>query len=132
MLLACLKIGLDDKEEEALIEIMVSSCKQSSQGQGPPGRVVRKVRTHTLTVVIKGCVAVVQSPFTSGVSGSIAGLGITCQLVLFYILARTAMLRITARAQEKKTIWKCAYIIVSYCPKVSIITCYKHVLFFSS
>nr|QIC49987.1 cohesin subunit SA-1 [Actinia equina] len=35
--------GLDDKEEEALIEIMVSSCKQSSQGQGPPGRVVRKL-----------------------------------------------------------------------------------------
>ncbi|XP_028518614.1 cohesin subunit SA-1 [Exaiptasia diaphana] len=34
--------GLDDKEEAALIEILVSSCKQASLGQSPPGRATKK------------------------------------------------------------------------------------------
>lgn len=36
-------LGLSDTEEAALVDIMVCSCKQAALGQGPPGRVHRKV-----------------------------------------------------------------------------------------
>ncbi|XP_032234908.2 cohesin subunit SA-1 isoform X2 [Nematostella vectensis] len=40
------KDALEDKEEDALIEIMVSSCQQAAEGLGPPGRVVRKLLSN--------------------------------------------------------------------------------------
>ena len=41
-------VGLNDTEETALVDVMVCACKQATLGQGPPGRVHKKVHFKDL------------------------------------------------------------------------------------
>ena len=45
--------ALNDKEEMALIDVMVCACQQAATGHGPPGRTIRKSKEKRSTVIDK-------------------------------------------------------------------------------